>query len=151
MNDNWKHIIFSDESQVVIILNNITYIVYVRRSAHEAYRPECAKCMQNIYVIIRGNITWHGSGTLCKLDEYINAVQYIEILDNQLWPVIARHFPNYSSIFQYDSASVGPVLRRDINKITLFMACCDQPISQAIKNIGNPWLRVKRTLQNRAG
>jgi hypothetical protein len=58
--------------------------------------------MQKVYVIIRGNITWHGSGTLCKLDEYINAVQYIEILDNQLWPVIARHFPNYSSIFQYD-------------------------------------------------
>ena len=107
--------------------------------------------MQKVYVLIRENITWHGSGTLCKLDEYINVVQYIEILDNKLWPVIARHFPNYSSIFQYDSASVGPVLRRDINKITLFMACCDQPRSPAIKIIGNPWLWVKRTLQNRAG
>ena len=93
MNDNWKHIIFSDESQVVIIQNNIIYIVYVRRSAHETYRPECAKCMQKVYVIIRGNITWHGSGTLCKLDEYINVVQYIEILDNKLWPVMPVIFP----------------------------------------------------------
>ena len=44
VNKNWKHIKFSDESQIVIGQNNQ---VYVWRTAHEAYRPECmtAECV----------------------------------------------------------------------------------------------------------
>ena len=29
-------------------------------------------------------ITWHGSGTLYKVDRNINTVKYIEIIDNQI-------------------------------------------------------------------
>lgn len=49
-------------------------------------------------------ITWLGSGTLCKVDRNINTVKYIEIIDNQLWSVIALHFPNYLYVLQDDVA-----------------------------------------------
>jgi len=56
--------------------------------------------------MISGCITCHGSGTLCNIEANINAVKYIEIQNNQLWSVMARHFPNHSYIFQDDNAPV---------------------------------------------
>lgn len=62
--------------------------VYVWRSDHEAYRPECmyAEFKPKVSVMIWRCITWHGSGTLGKVDGNNNAVMYTdtEILDNQL-------------------------------------------------------------------
>ena len=57
-----------------------------------------AECKSKISVMIWGCITWHDSGSLCKVDENINAVKYIEIhvLDYQLWSIIAHHFANDS-------------------------------------------------------
>ena len=42
--------------------------------------------------MIWGCITWYGVGTLYKVDGKINAVKYRDILDNHLWPLLARHF-----------------------------------------------------------
>lgn len=59
--------------------------VYVWRSDHEAYRPECmyAECKPKVSVMVLRCITWHGPGTLCKVDGNMNAGKYIEILDDQ--------------------------------------------------------------------
>lgn len=51
-------------------------------------------------VMIWGCITWYGPGTLCKVNGKINAEKYISILDEQLLPVIVRHFPENSYTFQ---------------------------------------------------
>ena len=64
------------------------------------------ECTPSVYVMIWGCITWHGLGTLCKVDRNRNTVKYIEIIDNQLWSVIALHFPNYLYVFQDDVAPV---------------------------------------------
>jgi hypothetical protein len=53
----------------------------------------------------------YGPGTLCKVQGNINAQKYINILDNHLWPVIARHFPANNCIFQDDN---GPVHRAHV-------------------------------------
>jgi hypothetical protein len=45
-------------------------------------------------------------GTLCKVDGNINAVKYRDILDNHLWPVLARHFADKPYRFQDDNAPV---------------------------------------------
>lgn len=50
--------------------------------------------------MIWGCITWSGRGTLCKINGNMNAEKYISILDEQLLPVIVRHFPDNSYIFQ---------------------------------------------------
>jgi hypothetical protein len=56
--------------------------------------------------MIWGCITWYGVGTLCKVDGNINAVKYRDILDNHLWPILARHFADKSYRFQDDNAHV---------------------------------------------
>jgi hypothetical protein len=60
-----------------------------------------AEFKPKVSVMLWRCITWHGSGTLGKVDGNNNAVKYTdtEILDNQLWPVTARNFPNESYVF----------------------------------------------------
>jgi len=41
--------------------------------------------------VISVYITHEGVGTLTVVDGNINAKQYIEVIDNLVWPVIARH------------------------------------------------------------
>jgi hypothetical protein len=53
--------------------------------------------------MIWGCITWYGVGTLCKVD---GNVKYRDILDNHLWPVLARHFADKPYRFQDDNAPV---------------------------------------------
>ena len=151
VNEYWRNIIFSDESQVVIGQNNR---VYVWRSAHEAYKPECmfAECKPKVSVMIWDCVTWHGPGTLCKVNGTINAEKYISILDDQLWPVIARHFPDNSYTFQDDNAPVhrARVVERykHENNIRGMIWPAQSPDINIIENC---WLRVKRDLQNRTG
>jgi hypothetical protein len=53
--------------------------------------------------MIWGCICWNGPGTLTVVNGNINAEKYREILDNELWPVVARHFPQNDFIFQDDN------------------------------------------------
>lgn len=101
--NEWKQVIFSDESQIVIGQNSR---VYVWRSANEANRPECMcpSFQKRVTVMIWGCISWHGVGTLCKVNGNINAIKYQEILENNLWPVLARHFSDGMYRFQDDNA-----------------------------------------------
>ena len=82
--------------------------VYMWRSSIEAYCPECMcpPYQRKVSVMIWGCITWYGVGTLCKVDGNINAVKYRDILDNHLWPILARHFADKSYRFQDDNAHV---------------------------------------------
>ena len=151
VNENWRHIIFSDESQIVIGQNNRAY---VWRTAHEAYRPECmtAECVPKVSVMIWGCITWNGVGTLCQVNGNINAEKYISVLDSQLWLVIARHFPDDSYVFQDDNAPVhrARIVERYKHDNNIHgMAWPAQSLD--INVIENCWLRIKRTLQYRAG
>jgi hypothetical protein len=42
-----------------------------------------AECKPKVSVMVLRCITWHGPGTLCKVDGNMNAGKYIEILDDQ--------------------------------------------------------------------
>ena len=49
-------------------------------------------------VMVWGCINWYGIGTLS--DGNIDAEKYLDRLEENLWPVIARQFPTDGEIFQ---------------------------------------------------
>ena len=51
-----------------------------------------------------GCISYYGVGTLTPVVGNLNSEKYINILDDNLWPVIVQHFPTSPYIFQEDNA-----------------------------------------------
>jgi hypothetical protein len=56
-------------------------------------------------VMFWGCICKDGAGTITDVEGNINSAKYIDILDNNLWPVVAK-FENNQWIFQDDNAQV---------------------------------------------
>ena len=95
----------NDESKVEIGLDSR---VYVWRKVGEEWLPVCTAQppRKRIGVTIWGCITHNGVGTLAFVAGNINSDKYIEILEDNLWPVIACHFPKNDYIYQDDNAPV---------------------------------------------
>ena len=72
VNNFWKNIIFSDESQVYI---GEDQRIYIWRKPEEGWRPDLVKRREQcpVKVMIWGCICYSGVGTLAKVDGNINA------------------------------------------------------------------------------
>ena len=114
--------------------------------------PECL-CpgrQPRVSLMIWACLTWNGVGTICVVNGNINAHKYIDILNYELWPVVARHFPNNNFILQDANA---PVHRTrittefkqsgDINSMTWPAQSPDCNI------IENCWLLLKNKFKQR--
>ena len=72
--------------------------VHIWRRDDEKWAPKClgehADTNPNVRasVMFWGCITYDGVGTLAVVDGNINSQKYIDILDTNLWPVIAKVF-----------------------------------------------------------
>ena len=53
-----------------------------------------------------GCITYDGVGTLVPIHGIVDSKRYVEILNNNLWPVVAKHFLTKPWILQDDNAPV---------------------------------------------
>ena len=148
--DNWSKIIFSDESMIKIGDN---YRVYVWKRAGEGYRPDLYGEKENsmksrFKVMVWGCINWSGVGTLCFVEGNITGQKYLEILEENLWPVIARNFSTGGAIFQDDGAPVHTAnivknWKRDNEISTLPWP----PYSPDLNPIENCWFVIKHQLQ----
>ena len=147
VNNYWKQVIFSDESQVVLGKNNHYYIW---RKGDEKYRPHlvCPSSQRKISLMIWGCICYDGVGTLVAVEGNINAVKYIEILDKNLWPVIVWYFDNGDYLFVDDNAPVHTAHivgdYKEINGLNSLEWPAQSPDLNIIENI---WLHIKRKLQ----
>jgi hypothetical protein len=56
--------------------------------------------------MIWGCLSFNGIGTLADIKGNINSQIYIDVLENNLWPVIARHFADNEYVFQDDNVPV---------------------------------------------
>ena len=105
--EQWKKVIFSDESKVVIGKDQR---IQIWRKNGEGWRPDLygpKKSSSVVYeVMILGCICWSGVGTVTKVEGNIDAQKYIEVLDESLRPVLIRHFPRNDYLFQDDNAPV---------------------------------------------
>ena len=59
-----------------------------------------SKANREFQVMIWGCICWNGVGTLAKVTGNINSEKYKEILEENIWPVIVRHFPDDKYFFR---------------------------------------------------
>lgn len=148
--DYWRKVIFSDESKIVIGQNSR---VYIWRKRGKGWRPdlvEARRAKPSYEVMIWGCISWHGVGTITAVNGNINAEKYQQVLNDDLWPVIVRHFSNEQYIFQDDNApvhrarSMQDFIHR--NGIRTMSWPAQSPHLNIIENL---WLLLKRKLQAR--
>ena len=123
------------------------------RKPGEEWDPQCMSPppRTKFSLMIWGCITWDGVGTLTVVDGNINANKYIEIVDSELWPVVARHFPRNNYIFQDDNAPVHrarPVVNYKLqNQIN---SCTWPAQSPDLNIIENCWFLLKNELKKRS-
>lgn len=103
--------------------------------------------------MVWGCITFYGVGKLVFVDGNMNSDQYTEVLDDNLWDVVMKHFANKPYLFQDDNtpchASHATKGWKDRNQIP----CLPWPAhSPDINIIENAWLlmknHVKRNIPN---
>jgi hypothetical protein len=101
-----------------------------------------------VSLMIWGCITYEGVGTLTVVDGNINAQKYIEVIDNFVCPVIARHFPDDNYVLQDDNAPVhrACVVKEYMEEADLHgMEWPSQ--SPDLNIIENVWHKIKHELQ----
>ena len=155
VDEKWKYILFSDETKVVLDKDRK---IYVWRKSDEAWRPECLglySChspRKNVSAMFWGCISYNGIGTLTPVQGNIDSGKYIEVLDQHLWPVIAKEFPNGGWTFQEDNCPVH-VSRQTIhwkteNNIETLPWPSQSPDFNIIENV---WRTIKVQLGKRLG
>ena len=84
---------------------------YIFRKRSEGYRHDLIPSTQDRkYQVMMGGgggcICWYGVGTLTLIIGNINSEKYKTILEDNIWPVIARHFPENQYLFHDDNVPV---------------------------------------------
>jgi hypothetical protein len=140
--NNWSSIIFSDETKIMLGRNEK---VYAWRKPDERFRPDCLGQLDDFETTCRasvmfwGCIAYYGAGTLVAIDGNMNTDKYISVLDDNLWPVVVRHFSDRPWIFQEDNAPCHVALRankwKEENGIRILLWPPQSPYLNIIENV----------------
>jgi hypothetical protein len=98
--DNWKYIVRPDGSSFMLFLASGR--AYFRRTPKKNYRPECL--VQTVKhgarsMVSWAAISWYSVGPLIFLIGRITACDYVDIIGDQVHPMIQRLFPKNVAFF----------------------------------------------------
>ena len=84
------------------------YRIHVWRKGDEVNRPNlvCRPSQRKVSVMIWGCLSFNGIGIWTDVKGNINSQIYIDVLENNLWPVIAQYFTDNKYVSQDDNAPV---------------------------------------------
>ena len=103
VHEHWGKWVIYDERQVVISTNNRAYIW---RKYHEVNNPYlmCTPSKKKLSIMIWGCMCYRGMETLAAVNDSINSQKDIDILEENVLPVIPRHFPDDNYVYMDDNA-----------------------------------------------
>ena len=98
--DDWKKVIFSDESQFVIEEPKRAKIWRKSGEKYSHHDHNASSSQKNIRVMVWGCITGSGIGSLTQVKGAINSEKYVSVLEDNLIPVIAEKY-DWQSFFSW--------------------------------------------------
>ena len=104
----WKCVIFSDEMTIGVRPDGK---VKVWRKSVEKWKGYCLGYLsqgpsQTLKLMVWGTITYYGTGILTFVDGNMDSAKYINVLDNYLWPVVLKYFPQGRWYFMDDNCPI---------------------------------------------
>lgn len=105
--EQWKRVIWSDESSFTLFPTSGR--VYVWRTPSQAYNTDCL--LPRVKhgggsVMVWAAISWFSAGPMITVSGHMTAKTYVNILADQVHPMVQTLFPNGDGVFQDDKAPV---------------------------------------------
>lgn len=105
--DDWKHVIFSDETKIVSI--PLHHGTRVWTTPTEGLNPDLVVPRvhsEGVNIMIWACITFYGLHNVVSIEGHLTGESYVDILNEHLLPVISGYFHDQEYFFQQDNSSI---------------------------------------------
>ena len=141
VDEYWRKVILvCDKSQIVPCL----YLA--KRDEKYNPNPICPRSERKISLMFWGCICFDGVRALTAVEGNINSAKHIDILEENLWPVLVWYVEDKEYLFMGDNAPVHAVQNYNMN--TNEITSLEWPAQfRDLNSTENIWLYIKRKLQ----